>query len=230
MPNELIYLLTHPEKREYQVRTPEGKIRTCHRPVMWSPHANELGYALDMFNTRLKVGRLALNPRGRPIGKDWRTIHDLIAFYQCKFVTACKRWDVGSPAERNKMREMKDDRRNLAKYTQEEILAYSDKECEWGAELAQKLDDACEEIGVVLRGQYFGAGSIEKALLRSWNIKAQMPVLPKPVELLAPFAFFGGRFEISRRGKVEKLVHDWDISSAYPYQIYNLPCLMCGKW
>lgn len=43
-------------------------------------------------------------------------------------------------------------------------------------------------------------------------------------------SFFGGRFENNRIGKIRGPVHSWDISSAYPYHITNLPCLECGEW
>lgn len=225
LPPELLFLLTHPDKRAYKCA---GGKRKGYRPVIWE------GFALDLFNTKFRVGRAELielpgqNPRYKMTNP--RIIHDLSKFYQAKFVTACKNWDVGTPKERDTMRAMKADRRNLIRYSQQEILDYSNKECVWGAELAQKLDDACEEIGVELRGQYFGAGSIAKALMREWGIKQYMGVLPAEVACVARIAFFGGRFEISRRGKVEQPVHDWDISSAYPYQIFKLPCMACGTW
>jgi hypothetical protein len=43
-------------------------------------------------------------------------------------------------------------------------------------------------------------------------------------------SFFGGRFENSVIGQVKERVYIYDISSAYPYQLYFLPCLQHGKW
>jgi len=43
-------------------------------------------------------------------------------------------------------------------------------------------------------------------------------------------AFFGGRFENSVIGEIEGPVYNYDISSAYPYQTYFLPCLVHAKW
>lgn len=223
LPAELLYLLTHPTRREYRIKGG----RFAHRPVFWK------GFAIDLFNTRLKVGqaRIKETHRGPHLqGYNYRVVHDLSKFYQAKFVTACKNWDVGTPKARDTMRGMKSDRRNLIKYSQEEILDYSNKECEWLAELAQKLDGACLDVGAQLRGQYFGAGSIAKALMRSWGIKEQIAKLPPVVAQTALFAFFGGRFELSRRGSIPGIIHDWDISAAYPYEIFRLPCLLCGQW
>lgn len=221
LPPELIYSLTHSERREYKCQG--GRFNR--RPVIWGE------FAIDVFNTRFKVGKAdTASRKPRFLKGSARIIHDLSKFYQARFVSACKNWDVGTPQERDTMQAMKADRRNLVKYTQEQILAYSNKECEWLAELAQRLDDACENAGAELRGQYFGAGSIAKSLMRSWGIKDQIAELPPDVARVALHAFFGGRFEISWRGKLERTIHDWDISAAYPYQIYNLPCLKCGTW
>jgi len=222
LPPELIYFLTHPERRAYHT----GHSRVQYRPVFWE------GFSLDLFNTKFRVGYADEDKIGRRgyTGRNHRIVYDLVKFYQAKFVTACKNWDVGTPQERDTMRIMKNDRRNLIKYTQQEVLDYSNKECVWLAELAQKLDDACEETGIKLGASYFGAGSIAKALMRSWGLKGQMVELPPEIADLARIAFFGGRFEIALRGIIERLVHDWDISAAYPYQIFMLPCLQCGRW
>jgi len=237
VPTESIHLLTHPELRAFSRK---GAARIEFRPVEWN------GYLLDFLNGQFKVGRVAgevLSPLGtrRYRGRDWRVIYDLIKFYQCSFVSACENWGVGTEKEREIMLEMKKDRRNLIKYTQAQVLEYSNKECLWLAELAHKLDDACEALDIQLGNTYFGAGSIAKKLLAKWSedqeeqglptIKDQVKKpIPPPIELAAAQAFFGGRFEISRRGLIQQEVHDLDISSAYPYQIYQLPCLACGEW
>lgn len=220
-----LYKLSHPSTRKSVVK---GKERFV--PIFWN------GFFIDLFNTRFRVARAKLTKRGELVPDKWRVVFDISKFYQCPFVTACERWDIGTKEERAEMRRMKDDRRNLGRYTQEQILAYNSKECEWGAELAQKLDDAHTAIGIKLGSQYYGAGSTAKALMKKWGVRAYIPgqgdnpELPKEVELAAAYAFFGGRFEISRRGKVEFPVYDLDIASAYPYQIAFLPCLVCGKW
>src|SRR5262249_53367970 len=38
------------------------------------------------------------------------------------------------------------------------------------------------------------------------------------------------RFENSVIGPIELPVYGWDISSAYPYQLTQLPCLMHAEW
>jgi hypothetical protein len=67
-------------------------------------------------------------------------------------------------------------------------------------------------------------------MLKKMGIKDQ--IVPPPDEMLMPVAqaFFGGRFENSVIGEIEGPVYNYDISSAYPYQTYFLPCLIHAKW
>lgn len=223
LPAEAQYRLIHPETRKTKVRY-KGKQIVRYHPVVYDV------YAVDLFNTRLRVGRVSVENGKRRV-KEWRTIHDIMKFYQSKFVKACENWSIGTEEGREKMAAMKAERRNLIRFSQQEIEEYSQKECEYGAELAERLEDAHIAAGADLRGQFYGAGSTAKAFLRKWKIKNQIPSkFPAEVELAAAAAFFGGHFEISLRGIVTEDVYDWDISSAYPYQIYHLPCLLCGNW
>jgi hypothetical protein len=225
MTDDDLYKLSHPHTRKAMV-----KGRERYLPIYWR------GYFVDLFNTRFRIAKARQGRDGDLIPDRWRTVFDISKFYQCPFVTACERWEIGTKEERTEMRRMKDDRRNLASYSSEQILDYNSKECVWGAILAQKLDDAHLDIGIKLGSQYYGAGSTAKALMKKWVVRAYVPgqgdnpELPKEVELAAAYAFFGGRFEIARRGAVKQPVFDLDIASAYPYQIAFLPCLLCGKW
>lgn len=225
MPTDDLYKLAHPHTRKSTVN---GKERFV--PIYWK------GYFVDLFNTRFRVAKAKIGRQGDLIPDTWRTVFDISKFYQCPFVTACERWDIGTEEERAEMRKMKEHRRNLGDYTNEEVDSYNNKECVWGAILAKKLDDAHKDIGIRLGSQYYGAGSTAKCLMKKWGVRNFVPgqndnpELPPEVELAAAYAFFGGRFEISRRGKVTQHVYDLDIASAYPYQIAFLPCLVCGTW
>jgi hypothetical protein len=62
------------------------------------------------------------------------------------------------------------------------------------------------------------------------GIKEQRGKSPEAMTTPIAQAFFGGRFEHSVMGPIEGPVYGYDISSAYPYQLYQLPCLLHGKW
>jgi len=53
---------------------------------------------------------------------------------------------------------------------------------------------------------------------------------PRRIQQIAYNSYHGGRFEIFRRGYYEGEVYNYDINSAYPNQIKNLPDLRGLKW
>ena len=78
--------------------------------------------------------------------------------------------------------------------------------------------------------KYYSAG-----YLTSQYYKVQLPSfysfndIPYVINELAYKCYFGGRFEIFQRGLI-KNVHHYDIKSAYPHAMTQLPDLTNGKW
>lgn len=187
---------------------------------------------------RYKLGLLSTELYVTECNENWkdiktRTVHDGFKFFGRTFVGALDDWDVGSKEERKYLQEMKDKRGNFEKEDTRAIVDYSDLEVRRLAELMAKMVNAHpEDIKLTM---FYGAGSTAAAMLHAMKIPDFMPeekydqAYPELFEAIA-MAFFGGRFEIARQGFVRQQVYDWDISSAYPYHIYQLPCLRCGKW
>ena len=189
---------------------------------------------------RFKLGMLSTEFYVTECDANWkdvkkRTVHDGFKFFGRTFVGALEDWDVGSKEERRYLQEMKDRRGNFEQESMTAIVDYSDLEVRRHAELMTKMVRAHDE-GKIPLTMYYGAGSTAAAMLDAMKIRDYLPEnndyaqAYEGLEEAISMAFFGGRFEIARQGFVRKLVHDWDISSAYPYQIYSLPCLRCGKW
>ncbi|MGH9966561.1 MAG: DNA polymerase [Pyrinomonadaceae bacterium] len=124
---------------------------------------------------------------------------------------------------------MKAKRAEFDKETFDDVLAYCLEECRYMAELARKLIDAHFAAGLKLKS-FYGAGSSASAMLDIMKIRDK--VKDPPEEMLDGVyrAFFGGRFEHSVIGPIEGPIYSYDISSAYPYQLYFLPCLIHGTW
>ncbi|MGH9072010.1 MAG: hypothetical protein ACRDX8_12810, partial [Acidimicrobiales bacterium] len=74
-----------------------------------------------------------------------------------------------------------------------------------------------------------GAGGMAAALLRSHQVPRPDHERLAAVEADARKAYYGGHFEVSRRGALEQ-VHAYDINSAYPAIYADLPCLDHGRW
>lgn len=241
----LIYNLVRPELRRREVNE-----RIVLVPIFWP--SRKPRYSLNWMNGRFTIRKVqgtayvldpvTGGPRATYTWGSSHVIHDVWRFFQGKFTSALEDWklpDHVEPTERkqilDRMREMKDKRSQFDRLTFEEIRSYCLEECRYMATLARRLTDAHIKAGIPLKN-YFGAGSSAEAMLLVMNAKEHVrrgreenPVPPE-VEHATWCAFFGGRFENSRIGSVPGPVYGKDISSAYPYQLTSLPCLIHGKW
>jgi hypothetical protein len=241
-----LYKLVRPELRR-RVQKNGQKVQV---PVYCPPSKPK--YCLDWMNGRFAIKKLegieivADQNTGQPITAfKWsqaNIIHDVWKFFQGKFTAALEDWRVPDNVSKDerkvildRMREMKDQRSNFDQLTEEEIEEYCFGECRYMANLARKLTEAHIKAGIPLKN-YFGAGSSAEAMMLVMKIKdhvkqarADNPT-PDSVEYVQRCAFFGGRFEIGRIGPVHGEIFNYDISSAYPFQLTFLPCLIHGRW
>jgi len=178
-------------------------------------------------------------------GPDTIVIHDVFGFFQTSFVNALDEWEIGDPEERRLIREGKE-RRGSTNVLDPEELAYNERECELLAEMMTKLDEVTRSI-TLTASPYEGAGAIASSLMKihvSKPIKERNKRLPEdeqepltfnlldPPQSIVPSweAYYGGRFEITAHGPINQPVYEYDINSAYPAVIANLPCLLHGRW
>ncbi len=212
--DDALYHLFRPELRQRLKQPEKGPW-----PVRWGK------YRLNLQGTKFTV--YANNPE---TGKQKRVvIWDLFRFFGCKFTQALKDWKIGSPEFIAEMELMKDKRAEFDKVSPEKVRQYCFDECKAMAELGHKLIDAHRGAELVLKS-YYGAGSSGGAMLTAMNIMEKLVEPIEPMREPIASAFFGGRFENSVVGTVSGAVQSYDISSAYPYQLYFLPCLEHGTW
>lgn len=210
LPNDKLYQLFRPELRKRHGKEQmKGPI-----PRRWN------FYTINMQGTKFWV---------RKTGLQNRIVWDIWKFFQCKFVEALQTWKVGDPELLARMQRMKDKRAEFDKLDLNAVKEYCFEECQCMAALARKLFEAHETAGLRLKN-FYGAGSSAGAMLNVMDIKSKL--VPTPKGMVGPVAqaFFGGRFENSIIGIVRQRVYNWDISSAYPYQLCFLPCLEHAKW
>jgi len=209
IPNDLLYLLFRPELR---ARLGKDAVKGP-RAVIWN------GYKLNLQGTKFTIAK----------GDRYRVIWDVFKFFQSKFVGALADWKVGSKEMLDRMTHMKDKRADFDKEEFKDVLAYCLEECRYMAELARKLVDAHDKVELTLKS-FYGAGSSASAMLLKMGIKGKIKRQPKEMTTPVASAFFGGRFENSVIGEIKERVYNYDISSAYPYQLCFLPCLLHGTW
>lgn len=213
LPNKLIYQLLRPELRTLPPEEQTTRAKRGPQPIVWR------GFEINLLSRKLVVKK----------GKRRRVVWDVFAFFQSKFTTALQLWKVGTKEEIEQMALMKSQRHLFDQLTRPQILAYCYDECAKMAELAKRLLGAHDQAGLKLKA-YYGAGSSASAALKMWGIDKEVRQGPPEMDVAVASAFFGGRFENSRIGFIKGPLWGYDISSAYPYQIADLPCLECGEW
>jgi hypothetical protein len=211
--SEALYLLFRPELRK-------GKFGP--RPLLWN------GFLLNLQGTKLTISRAPYKGEKKkkvPVVSVW----DIFKFFQSKFTKALEGWGVGTAKEIEEMERMKNLRGDFKNVDYDSIRRYCFDECEKMAQLASTLVEAHEEAGLPLK-TFYGAGSTASLMLKAWGIGDLSRNTPEPMQDAVGRAFFGGRFEHSCIGHIPGPVYGYDISSAYPYQTYFLPCLEHGEW
>jgi hypothetical protein len=211
--NRSLYFLFHPNLRQRNDSSnPFGPPYAVH----WN------GFRLNMQGSKFVVQK----------GARRKVVWDVFKFFQGRFVAACRDWKVGSDELLDRMQIMKELRSDFDKLDMGQVREYCFEECECMATLARKLTEAHAAADIRLRS-YYGAGSSAGAMLAKMGIRPQIPEsksFPPAFNEAVAASFFGGRFENSVIGPIPGPIYSYDISSAYPYQICFLPCLVHGKW
>jgi hypothetical protein len=154
-----------------------------------------------------------------------RKVYDVVAWYQKPFVSTLETWSIGTPEDWALIRRMKKLRGDFVNVDPEEIERYCWLECELLVKLVDSLLKAIQETPYRIRGLY-GPGVLAEAIFMHHKIKQYMGPYNEEIALQA---YYGGRFDTAFFGWFENL-HGYDIRSAYPDQIRNLPCLKHAIW
>lgn len=155
------------------------------------------------------------------------TIWDVSGWTQCSFAKLITDWQIGSENERRFVKEMKAKRDDLSNETKENLVKYTTLECKLLCIWFEQMLQLHKKVEIHLTA-YSGAGSTAGAMFR--KNKWKPPEVPEKVQFYAEQSFFGGRSEISRIGPYTGSVYGYDINSAYPFAIVNLPEIRNKKW
>lgn len=160
-------------------------------------------------------------------------IHDVQGFFQSSFLIALTKFNIGTPEQRGRIEAMKLLRGDFTPEMAGEIISYSEEECLLLAELVGKLRDMTALAGVNAY-PYEGPGEMaSRALARYYGKNKHnesLSAVPNAVHLMAQKAYYGGRFEITAHGSIPADVYEYDLKSAYPAAMTELPCLVHGSW
>lgn len=157
------------------------------------------------------------------------TIYDVVSFFQRPFVGACDEY-LGAGFEDREM--IVSNKALRSSFNLSDIPAmkvYNDAELRNLIHLMVELRDRLNKVTLRPRWWY-GPGALAAALLAREGVKDAMKVCPPEVAEAARFAFAGGRFEVIRFGHVERPAYEYDVNSAYPSALRNVPDLTRGTW
>jgi hypothetical protein len=171
----------------------------------------------------------------------WMYICDAGPFWQCSLLTAInpRNWTepVVSDDEYRIVEAGKAQRSmDLDTYvrTRGDVIRYNQLENEILQRIMGKLREGFLEIGVNLRkDQWYGPGQAAAAWYKSKGIPRREELedrIPDDFWEAARQSYFGGWFEIFSHGVIPGVSHEYDINSAYPYIIADLPCLLHGRY
>lgn len=159
----------------------------------------------------------------------WRRIWDCGGFFQTSLVTALQGWNIGTEEEKAFVSKMKAKRSSFTPFMGDTEKRYCILECKLLCGLMDAVRAETEGQGFTLR-RFSGAGSLAASILTEYSTRDAIGKLPKAVEEASSRAYFGGRFEACIVGPCDGPIYEYDIRSAYPSIIQDLPCLACGKW
>jgi len=191
----------------------------------------------------------------RTVPGSQRVIFDCFGFFQRSFLDTLITFKVRSPEELELIAKNKADRQNFTTMN-DETIEYCGRECTLLAKLMTKFRGTLltaerrylAETGKKLRlwsNNPYGAGSISHEMFASTGVPKRprpdkhpqttdktvySPLRSRALNNMLVMAYYGGRFEISGTGHIPGPIYEYDIHSAYPAAMAQLPCPLHTQW
>lgn len=191
-------------------------------------------YAIDyMPRQSFTIARLDRS-RLKVIDGTSRTINEVGGFFQSAYVKALQDWGPSFNLDRtilDKIIAGKERRESFDQLDKAE-REYCRLECETLAAMMEALRDTCLAAAIVPQ-KWRGAGWLATALHTKYKTpKPEKEGVPRSaaLEQMSVDAYYGGRFEVTRIGRIAEPVFEYDINSAYPAAMLQLPCPLHTRW
>jgi hypothetical protein len=187
------------------------------------------GWEFDILSTK----RLKLRPEGQ---SRWMYICDSGAFFQKSFLAVIDPKEWKEPVVSNEEYEqIARGKAGRGTDTLDDSMRYYNRaENAILARVLGQLDTGLRELGINLSPrQWFGPGQAAQAWLDNHGAITTtelQSVAPGSFLEAARASYYGGWFEIMAHGLIPGESYEYDINSAYPYIISQLPCLKHGSY
>lgn len=165
------------------------------------------------------------------------TVYDVVSFFQRSFVEACELYMGENFPGRSLVEEGKATRSTFTLDDEKTLRRYNETELNLLLNLMVDLRERLDRVGIRVKS-WHGPGAVASALLSKHGIREAMAVSPEPVAEASRYAYFGGRFEVVKFGHVppsrwkyaDSRCWQYDVNSAYPAALVNVPNLAKGEW
>jgi hypothetical protein len=164
------------------------------------------------------------------ISRDGKTvvINDVISFYQTAFIQACDSY-LGSYKGRGELVREKAKRGTFSYNEVAAISHYNQLELDLLVAIATELRNRLNKVNLRPR-RWDGPGAIAASLFLREHVREHMAEGPDAVETAARYAYAGGHFELVKYGYVKGPAYEYDLNSAYPAALRQVPSLAGGTW
>jgi hypothetical protein len=181
----------------------------------------------------LGIRQITFKPKG---ARHNMYVCDTGAFFQQSFLKVIdpKNWEtpICTPEEFATVLEGK--LRRASAELDDDMIRYNALENELLARVMTQYNQGLSAEGIRLkRTQWFGPGQAAQAWFKKVGAPSTVQVIdwiPEWARRAARDSYFGGWFEIFMHGYIPGPMWEYDIHSAYPHIIRQLPCLEHGTW
>ena len=233
-------LATLPQERAWYLLSREGQAKRRHKIPGKEPHPVEYdGWQFDLLaNKRLRIRPKLCNcafTTCKCKKASWMYICDVGGFWQTSFLNVInpKQWPDGFiDSEHYVLIERNKGIRSTLKLD-DECRYYNRLENFYLAKVMGQIAIGFEDIGLHLTPkQWFGPGQAAQAWLKGYAPRREEWEANTPTwaNTAARGAYYGGWFEVFVHGYIPGMTYEYDINSAYPAIIAQLPCLLHGEW
>lgn len=157
-------------------------------------------------------------------------LYDVFSFFQSSFVVACEKFLGADDPELVGIREGKQARSSFEFHQLDTfIIPYWEAELRLLVRLMDSLRNDLTQAELFVTS-WHGPGAVASTTFKKHKIQLAKCETPPEVQRASQFAYAGGRFEQFMCGHYDSRVYEYDINSAYPSAIAELPNLSSGHW
>lgn len=191
----------------------------------------ERSVPVEQYRLTWRTGKTLHLSRSR---RESVTMYDVVSFFQTSFVRACDSYLGDRFVDRDLVADTKLLRGSFTESDLPHVIRYTTAELTNLVRLMNELRDRLEAVDMAPR-RWDGPGAIAATLLRREGVdkalsKHNPNPMPDALQSAIRTAYAGGRFEMLKWGRTNQPVYEYDVNSAYPRALIDVPNLADGEW